>query len=91
MKPFETCSHRDQRSSAGLCQCVSEMRCTKTSATKKAIGDASNPTVGRRPKVREHCAVLQGHAKMCAQFPFFDTERNTSKVGVRSDWTGGPK
>ena len=75
--------HREFRSGAGICQCMTKQRFDIAFSTKEIIREAAGPTTASKTKLQRIARYLNGRQRCVLNFPW------VSKAGRRHPCDGG--
>ena len=83
--------HREIRSSAGICQYMTERRSDIAFSTKEIMREAAGPTTASKTMLKRIACYLRGRQRCVLNFPWVGKLDDIIHVTVDADWAGNPK
>ena len=83
--------HREFRSGAGVCQCMTEPRFDIAFSTKAIMREAVGPTTASKTKLKRIARYLKGRQRCVLNFLWVGKLDDAIHVTVDADWAGDPK
>ena len=83
--------HREFRSGAEICQCMTEQRFDIAFSAKEIMREAAGPTKASKTKLRRIARYLKGRQRCVLSFPWVGELDDVIHVTVDADWAGGPR
>ena len=91
MEKLDAKEHRDFRSCAGICQCMTEQHFDIAFSTKEIMREAAGPTTASETKLKRIARYLKGRQRCVLNFPWVGKLDDVIHVTVDADWAGNPK
>ena len=82
--------HREFRSSAGICQYMTEQRFDIAFSTKEIMRETAGPTTASKTKLMRIARYLKGRWRCVSNFPQVGKLDDVIHVTVDADWAGNP-
>ena len=83
--------HREFRSSAGICQYMTEQRYDIAFSTKEIMREAAGPTAASKTILERIARYLKGRQRCVLNFPWVRKLDDVIHVTVDEDWAGDPQ
>ena len=83
--------HREFRSGAGICQCMTEQHFDIAISTKEIIREAAGPTTASMTKLKRIARYFNGRQRCVLNFLWVGKLDDVNHVTVDADWAGDPK
>ena len=83
--------HREFRSGAGICQCMTEQRFDIAFSTKEIMREAAGPTTASKTRLKRIARYLKGRQRCALNFTLVGKLDDIIHVTVDADRAGDPK